>query len=251
MRSLGQTSGSHDCSSDTAIFLFSIFWGGSWNRWVPLVIQRGQRSDLLSWVMRAPIVMGRGHTCTFICQLPHFQAVTLNSGNLNRISLSFPLEGPCLSRRWTHVNKMQLCLLVIFTGLCLIVWNLRVPFIKVVIWGIPLCLSFSLFLSVVVSTGSDRAQNIPLRACSLHTHTNMSQSWYARHAYAIQRRISIHSVGRASQSRIHPEGVQALNPHPMLTSCSHHHPSTHHTFPQIKSWRTTHWKDILKPLLTI
>lgn len=52
-----------------------------------------------------------------------------------------------------------------------------------------------------------------------HTHTNMSQPWYVRHANATQRMISSHSVGWASHSRIYPEGFETYTP----TKPNHHH----------------------------
>lgn len=48
-----------------------------------------------------------------------------------------------------------------------------------------------------------------------HTHTNMSRPWYARHARTTRRMISIHSVGRASHSGVHPQGARNVQPQPL------------------------------------
>lgn len=134
------------------------------------------------------------HSCQ--CQLPHFQAVTLNFGGNepndpffpNNKALIYPTDEPMLTKR----RSVCLSSLKDF-----IKWNLRFPLINVQysseasLYGF-ICLSHFTILPLLppIRWHTDR----PL-STHTHTHTDMSQQWYARHAYATQRMISIHSVG--------------------------------------------------------
>lgn len=96
MRSLGQTSGSHDRGGDAALFSREPKADGLLLRSSEV---RGVVCFKLSYESRWTAsadgpAMGQGPTCIHICQLPHFQAVTLDSGNLNQIIPSFPTERP-------------------------------------------------------------------------------------------------------------------------------------------------------------
>lgn len=166
------------------------------------MVQRGSRvtcfklSSESQWPASIDVpVMGQGYTCIYGCQLPHFQAVTLNPGNLNQIIPTtrpsfIPQMNPCSQRgalSACHLYRTSLSRIYDFLLLK-----------SRILLRHPLCSSIyrlsllSLFPPAGLLHRPTPSTHTHTHA---HTHTNMSQPWYARHAYATQKMISIHSVG--------------------------------------------------------
>ena len=110
MRSLGQTSKSHDRSNDTAFFGSPELMGSSSDPAGSGVICFKLSYESQRTASTDGPVMGQGHTCIYVRQLPHFQAVTLDSGNVNQVipfvpnnkALIYPTDEPVLTK-WRSV----------------------------------------------------------------------------------------------------------------------------------------------------